>query len=214
MIIVLTGAPVAGKATQADMLAKDRGWRKLSTGDALRKQVRLGTPVGQNAARYMNEGRLVPDEVLFEILKAELGEDGDEVLLLDGYPRNVEQAKALASLAGKHPVVAAIHLDVARDDLIERLSGRRTCSQCGASYHLSFSPPQKAERCDRCGAELISRADDEPAKIGVRLDVYEKETRPVIDFYKKKGLYHRLEGNAQVGTVFAKLAELVDRVLA
>lgn len=197
MIVVLTGAPGAGKGTQADMLAEKIGLKKLSTGDALRKHVKEGTDIGKVAGAIMERGELVPDDVLFKILKAELDSvKVDQIVLLDGYPRNLSQAETLETLKDRHPVNAAIHLDVDRSALIARLSGRRVCGSCGATYHVSSNPSKKEGVCDKCGSGLVQRKDDKPESVAVRLDVFEKTTRPILDFYEARGLYKQVKAKA------------------
>lgn len=211
MIVVLTGAPGAGKGTQAELLSQRCGFKKLSTGDALRKHVKQGTEIGKIAGAIMERGELVPDDVLFRILKEELGSIGTkEVVLLDGYPRNISQAETLETLKATHPVKAAIHLDVARDDLITRLSGRRVCPSCGSTFHVSENPPQRAGVCDKCGSQLNQRADDKPESVAVRLDVYEKNTRPILDFYGQKGLYKKVPGVGQPEAIYKGLKQVID----
>lgn len=211
MIVVLTGAPGAGKGTQAGMLAQRKGYKTLSTGDALRKHVKQGTEIGKIAGAIMTRGELVPDDVLFQILKAELvAVKPTETILLDGYPRNIAQAETLATLAGTQPVKAAIHLDVARDELISRLSGRRVCGSCGSTYHVSGNPPKKAGICDKCGNALVQRDDDKSEAVAVRLDVYEKNTRPILEFYAKQGLYKKVEGAGQTEEIFTQLAKVIE----
>ncbi len=206
MIIVLTGAPGAGKGTQAELLAEKCHYRKVSTGDSLRKHVKEKTKIGQDAAVYMDAGNLVPDDVLFEILLHEIGTKKDEKIILDGYPRNVDQAKTLSDkLAGTHAVVRAIHLDVNKDQLTKRLSGRRTCQDCGASYHIEANPPSSEGVCDRCGGQVIRRSDDSPDKVANRLDVYENKTKPVLDFYKDRGLFVKVDGAGSTQEVFNRL---------
>ncbi len=213
MIVVLTGAPGAGKGTQADLLAQRLGFRKVSTGDALRRQVKLQTEVGKKADALMSAGRLVPDDVLLDILKTEVGDNGAEKILLDGYPRNVAQAATLKNaMHGVHPVKAAIHLDVDREELIGRLSGRRVCEKCGATFHVDTKPPQSAGICDACGSQLVRRSDDDPKKIAVRLDVYERDTKPILDFYRQEDLYHRVNGSGDLEAVYGQLAKLVEGV--
>jgi adenylate kinase len=206
LIVILTGAPGAGKGTQADLLAEREGFKKISTGDALRKQIKEGTEIGNKAKSIMAEGKLVPDEVLFGILKAELDAARGFPVLLDGYPRNVAQAKALQELVGADGVRGAVHLEVDPNALVHRISGRRTCVNCGASYHVSTSPPKKEGICDRCGSGIIQRPDDTEEKVKVRLGVYESETRPVLDFYRNFGLYHRVDGNGTTESVYKALA--------
>lgn len=213
MIVVLTGAPGAGKGTQADMLAKRLGFRKVSTGDALRRQVKLQTEIGKKADALMSAGRLVPDDVLLQVLMTEVGQDKNEKILLDGYPRNVNQAKTLKMAMDRvHPVKAAIHLDVQREELIGRLSGRRVCGKCGATFHVKANPPKNEGICDVCGGGLIRRSDDDPEKIAVRLDVYDRDTKPVLDFYRQADLYHVITGSGDLERVYKELAGVVKVV--
>lgn len=205
MIFVLTGAPGAGKGTQADLLVERKGFRKLSTGDALRRQIKLGSDVGKKASSLMAEGKLVPDDILLDILSAELGDVSKEKVLLDGYPRNIAQAKTLKTLADKYPVKAAIHLDVDEDLLTSRLIGRRVCGSCGASFHVEFNPSSEGDDCDKCGGQLLQRPDDDTEKVKVRLGVYASETMPVLSFYRDEELYVRVDGNGGTEEVFERL---------
>lgn len=213
MIVVLTGAPGAGKGTQADLLALRDGFKKISTGDALRTHIKSGTPIGLKARAFMDEGKLVPDEVLLEILKSEFESAKGQRILLDGYPRNRAQAEFLAHSVGQSGISACVHLDVEPSLLIGRISGRRTCSSCGASYHVLYSPSKVAGICDRCGAETIQRPDDDEAKVRVRLEVYEKDTKPILDFYKASGLYRRVEGTGSTEDVYQRIRLLIADVL-
>lgn len=210
MIVVVTGAPGAGKGTQADLLVARCGFGKLSTGDALRKQVKLGTEIGKIAGTIMERGELVPDHVLLEILKAELAATKAKVILLDGYPRNLAQAEALGKIEGAHGVRGAVHLDVPQATLIERLSGRRVCGSCGASYHVSANPSKVTDTCDRCGGRLEQRADDRKEAVAVRLDVYEKNTQPVLAYYERLGVYRKVNGLGSTEEVFARLKAAID----
>lgn len=214
MIVVLTGAPGAGKGTQASKLSERCGHRKVSTGDALRRQVKLGTPIGQKAGALMAKGELVPDDVLFEVLREELGPGKKgEVILLDGYPRKISQAETLETLRESHPVGGAIQLEVPREELIARLSGRRVCEDCGATYHLVNSPPKNGTHCDACNSEkLIQRSDDNPESVAYRLDVYEQNTRPILDFYKKSGCYTEVDGSKGTEEVFQQLEAEIKRI--
>jgi adenylate kinase len=208
MIIILSGAPGAGKGTQADLLAARCGFKKLSTGDALRKHVKLGSPIGKVAASIMERGELVSDDVLLSVLREELGSfSANDVVLLDGYPRNVNQAAALGDLGGPHKIVGLFHLDVARSELVSRLSGRRVCGNCGATYHVVESPSKVDGVCDKCGGSLQQRADDKPESVAVRLDVYERTTRPVFDFYSGRGLYVRVNGVGAPEEIYSRLVE-------
>lgn len=213
MIVVLTGAPGAGKGTQADMLSEKLGLRKLSTGDALRKHVKEGTDIGKKAGAIMERGELVPDDVLFNILAAEMkAVPADKIVLLDGYPRNISQAETLETLKDRHPVKAAIHLDVSQAALVERLSGRRVCGSCGATYHVSSNPSKIAGKCDKCSGELTQRKDDKPESVVVRLQVYEKTTRPILDFYEAKGLYKKVDGQGLPSEIYNRLSRLIGAI--
>jgi adenylate kinase len=210
MIVVLTGAPGAGKGTQADLLAERQGYRKLSSGDALRKHVKSGTEIGKVASKIMEAGQLVPDDVLFKILSEELGPNSKEVVLLDGYPRNLSQAETLATLKAVHPVKAVVHLDVPRDELISRLSGRRVCPSCGSTFHVTANPPKKAGVCDKCGNNLQQRTDDNAESVAVRLDVYEKNTRPILDYYAKQGNYKKVSGVGTTEDIYKRLMAVIN----
>jgi len=205
MIVVLTGAPGAGKGTQADLVRDRLGFRKISTGDALRRHVSLGTEIGKKAASIMESGRLVPDDVLLEILNQEIGADPKEKILLDGYPRNIEQAKALASIGGVHKVAKAINLDVDQEQLLVRLTGRRVCKQCGKSYHLAGKMPKNTDSCDACGGMIVQRPDDQPERVKVRLGVYANETRPVLSFYEGIKALVTINGNRSTEDVFDEI---------
>ncbi|MCX6125270.1 MAG: adenylate kinase, partial [Proteobacteria bacterium] len=210
MIIVLIGAPGAGKGTQADLLSEKRGYRKISTGDALRKHVKKQTAVGLQAEAIIAKGQLVPDEVLLAILKEELRLSQSETVILDGYPRNLAQAKALQTIEESYPVRACVHLEVSRADIIERLSGRTVCSACGTSFHLNAAPPKSLGVCDKCQGKLIQRPDDEPNSIAVRLDVYDSNTQPILDFYRERGLYHRVKGSGSPGEIFQDILDVLE----
>lgn len=210
MIVLLVGAPGAGKGTQADLLSSQLGFRKVSTGDALRKHVSRKTEIGKVAEQVMARGELVSDDILLEILRQEVGVDSSERILLDGYPRNVNQAKSLDSLSEAHLVARCVHLDVPEDELVARLSGRRICGQCGASYHLDFAPPKNANQCDKCGSTaLLHRPDDQPGSIAKRLQVFKKDTAPVLEFYKGKGIYNIVDGRGKQDEIFEEITVLI-----
>jgi adenylate kinase len=210
MIVVLTGAPGAGKGTQANLLSERLGYATLSTGAALRSQVKAGTEIGKIAGAIMDRGDLVPDDVLFKIVKAELGEPSDKVFLLDGYPRNLAQAETLDGLKDSHPVKAAIELAVPREELIKRLSGRRVCSECGTNYHIDMGPPKKEGVCDKCGGSVIQRKDDNPDSVAVRLDVFEKNTKPILGYYEKQGLHMKVDGTGTSEEIFQRLKVVIE----
>ena len=212
MIIVLTGAPGAGKGTQADMLVKNGGFRKLSTGDALRRQISLGTDIGLLAKEYMDNGNLVPDEVLLKILNAELGDNAKEKILLDGYPRNLEQAKTLSGLDTPHEIKGAVLIDVDQAAILNRIIGRRICGNCGASFHVETLKPKIDGICDNCGSDLIQRPDDTEEKVSVRLNVYNDVTKPIIDFYKEQEKFFAVDGNGSTEDVYKRLLETVSKL--
>lgn len=206
MIVLLVGAPGAGKGTQADLIVADFPIEKLSTGDALRRQIAIDSDLGKQAAGFMSEGKLVPDEVLNEIVRAELSRNARNSLLLDGYPRTIQQAKALDHFC---KVDAVIHIDVDIDVLVGRITGRRVCQECGANFHNEFAKPSVEGICDKCGGDLVQRPDDTEEKVRVRLDVYEKSTKPVIDFYRAQGLYKRVDGMASPTMVYQELKDIL-----
>jgi adenylate kinase len=209
MITLLIGPPGAGKGTQADLLVEKCGFRKLSTGDVLRKHIRNKTKIGLLAADVMASGGLVSDDILFQVLKEELRGSENEKVLLDGYPRNLHQAATLESLDSM-TVGCVVHIDVDRKELIGRLSGRRTCSACGSSYHVTANKPLHEGRCDKCGGELVQRPDDLEDKVAVRLDVYDSMTRPVLDYYRERGLYRRVDGSGSPASVYTRLEAVLS----
>ncbi len=211
MIVVLTGAPGAGKGTQGELISERLGYRKVSTGDVLRKHIKQGTEVGKTAEGFISQGLLVPDDVLLKLIQVELSEDLNENILLDGYPRNPAQAQALSSLKELHEVAAVLHLEVDKQELVERLSGRLLCKNCGRSYHKKFDPPA-ASGCESCGGtEFVHRDDDDLDKISVRLDVYNQETAPMLSFYKDQGLYQRIDGSGDNEEVFTKIEAALQK---
>ena len=210
MIFVLIGAPGAGKGTQADLLVEHMGCYKISTGDALRRQMSLGTEVGKRAETFVSAGKLVPDEVLLGILKQELEEHSSETVLLDGYPRNLAQASTLEGLEKIYPVNGAIHIHVDEENLLERLGGRRVCSACGETYHILNKAPSKDGICDKCGEKVITRTDDQEDKIRVRLGVYKDQTAPVLNYYKDRNLYYKIDGTKNPDDVFNEIKGVVN----
>ena len=189
MRLVLLGAPGAGKGTQAKKLVDKYGIPQISTGDILRKAVAEGTPLGKEAKSYMDKGELVPDSVVIGLVKERLAQDDCKSgYILDGFPRNTAQAESLDGvLAAMHsPITVALSVDVDKNDLMKRLTGRRTCRGCQQMFNIHFTPPQKEGVCDKCGGELYQRDDDKEETIRNRLDVYAKSTAPLIDYYCKK----------------------------
>lgn len=201
--LLLIGPPGAGKGTQANYLTDHFHVPHISMGDMLREQIRRGTSLGAEAAVYINEGNLVPDELIFSMLKRRLAQgDAASGFVLDGYPRSRAQAEGLDGFLGarKEPVVAAILLVLADEIIIKRLSQRRVCPECGRVYHLTKNPPKTSDRCDeyRCRATLVQRPDDNESSIRTRLDVYHSQTVDVIAFYRHKGLLCEIDANAEI----------------
>lgn len=202
--LLLLGAPGAGKGTQADMLCKTFGVPHIATGDMFRAAKAVGTPTGLIAKQYMDKGELVPDDVTIRLVEERLSQP-DVALgyILDGFPRTPAQAAALDDLLARlgQRLDAVVKLTVPREELLRRLTGRRICPHCNANYHMVFAPPKKEGVCDRCRHGLVQREDDSDATVAHRLDVYHDSTRPLIAFYEKKGLLHRVDGTLPVQTV-------------
>jgi adenylate kinase len=203
--LILFGPPGAGKGTQGALLAQRLDLLRLSTGDVLRDAVRRGTQMGQAARRYMDAGELVPDDVILGIVRDYLaGEAAGTGVIFDGFPRTIAQAEGLDRLLAQlgRPLEAVLVLDVDDEALVKRLSGRRSCSQCGAVYNVYFDPPQQEGRCSRCGGELVLRPDDDAATVRRRLQVYQEQTAPLLAYYEKAGAdVRRLDGARPVEEV-------------
>ena len=193
--LILLGPPGAGKGTQAEKLREDFGLPYVGTGDLLRRHKGEGTELGQEAARYMDAGDLVPDELVIRMILDEIEDKGADGFLLDGYPRNLEQADALADELEKRDrrLTAALLIDAPDETVIKRLSGRRQCSD-GHLYHVEFDPPKHEGRCDQDGKPLKQRTDDEPDKVKKRLKTYHDQTEPLIDYYEERSLLRRFDG--------------------
>ena len=212
MKIVFMGPPGAGKGTQAEKIIENYQIPHISTGDMFRKAIKDQTELGMEAKRYMDQGALVPDHVTIGIVKDRLSEsDCKSGFLLDGFPRTVDQAKALdeilTSLDSKIHYV--INIDVDLDILIERLTGRRICRSCGATYHMIFNPPAVAGTCDKCGGELYQRKDDNEETVGNRLDVYVSQTKPLLDYYSLAGNLVNINGQQSIDLVFAEIQDVL-----
>ena len=190
MRLVLVGPPGAGKGTQAEFIAEHFGIPKISTGDIFRHNVSTGTDLGRLAKKYMDDGDLVPDEVTNAMVRDRLAQpDAKDGFLLDGFPRNVAQADELNGILAElgAPLSVVLDLDVDFEEVVKRLSGRRTCKQCGHVWHMEFDPPKESGICDKCGGELFQRDDDKPETVRHRLDVYHEQTEPLIGFYREAG---------------------------
>ncbi|MFO7152555.1 MAG: adenylate kinase [Bacillota bacterium] len=212
MRIVLMGPPGAGKGTQAKKLAEAFSVPQIATGDILRAAVQQGTPLGKKAKEYMEQGLLVPDEVITGIVRERLkANDAEKGFILDGFPRTIPQAESLDKILEEMGVKldAVINIVVPRDELIQRFTGRRVCPNCGATYHVKHNPPKQEGICDKCGGQLIVRADDDIKTVEKRIDVYERETKPLIDYYKDKELLVNIDGNRPIEEVFEEIKGLL-----
>jgi adenylate kinase len=212
MKIIMLGAPGAGKGTQAKMIAEKYGIPHVSTGDIFRANIKNGTELGKEAKTYMDKGLLVPDELTVKILLDRVAQaDCANGYVLDGFPRTIPQAevldKALTELGDK--IDYAINVDVPDENIINRMSGRRACVTCGATYHIVHIPPKKEGICDKCGSELVLRDDDKPETVKNRLDVYHKQTQPLIDFYEAKGVLRSVDGTVDMKDVFAAIVNIL-----
>jgi len=215
--LVLLGAPGAGKGTQAKLLQEKFAAPQISTGDILRKAVADQTALGKQAADFMNRGALVPDDLIINIVGERLAaDDCKQGFILDGFPRTIPQAESLDATLKRmgQPLNCVLSVRVPHAEIVERLSGRRTCRKCGALFHITFDPPRAQGVCDKCGGELFQRDDDQEATIKKRLDVYESQTAPLASYYAKQGLLREVDG---VGTideirtrVYAALGDLVQ----
>ena len=212
MKIIMLGAPGAGKGTQAKMIADKYGVPHISTGDIFRANIKNGTELGMEAKKYMDQGLLVPDELTVGILLDRVAQDDcKNGYVLDGFPRTIPQAEVLDSeltKLGDH-IDYAINVDVPDENIVKRMSGRRACLTCGATYHIEHVPPKKEGICDVCGSELVLRDDDKPETVKNRLNVYHEQTQPLIDFYTEKGVLKTVDGTVPMEEVFAAITAIL-----
>ena len=212
MKIIMLGAPGAGKGTQAKMIADKYGVPLISTGDIFRANIKNGTELGMEAKKYMDQGLLVPDELTVRILLDRVAQDDcKNGYVLDGFPRTIPQAEVLDSeltKLGDH-IDYAINVDVPDENIVKRMSGRRACLTCGATYHIEHVPPKKEGICDVCGSELVLRDDDKPETVKNRLNVYHEQTQPLIDFYTEKGVLKTVDGTVPMEEVFAAITAIL-----
>lgn len=212
MNILFMGPPGAGKGTQAILIVNKYNLPHISTGDMFRAAMANQTELGMTAKKFMDEGSLVPDDVTIGIVRERLSEpDCKDGFLLDGFPRTVEQAKALDAIMTEHSkkIEHVINIDVALDALKERLTGRRICKVCGATYHVMFNPPKQADVCDKCGGELYQRKDDNAESVENRLSVYTNQTKPLLDYYRKMGNLTSVNGFDEISVVFANIQDIL-----
>ncbi|WP_028781733.1 adenylate kinase [Thalassobacillus devorans] len=205
MNLILMGLPGAGKGTQAEKIVEKYNIPHISTGDMFRLAIKEGTALGKEAKSFMDKGELVPDEVTIGIVRERLSKDDcQKGFLLDGFPRTIAQAEALENLLKdmNESLDYVLHIDVPTDQLVERLTGRRVCPTCGATYHVIYNPPEVEGKCDKDGSELIQREDDQPGTVRKRLDVNIEQTQPMLDFYKEKGYLVTIEGDQDIKQVF------------
>jgi adenylate kinase len=212
MTILFMGPPGAGKGTQAERIVEQFGIPHISTGDAFRLAMKQGTPLGQKAKEYVDQGLLVPDEVTNGIVRDRLAaEDCTGGFLLDGFPRTIAQAEALDGMLAEmgRKIDHVINLKVDRGFLLARLTGRRICKTCGTTYHIVFNPPKQEGICDKDGGELYQRSDDTEEKVGTRLDEYSNKTAPLLTYYGDKGLLREVDGEKDIDAVTADIASLL-----
>jgi len=202
--VAFLGPPGAGKGTQARDLAQEWGALHLATGDMLREAVAAGSPLGREAKSYMDQGALVPDDVIVRMMAERLGAaDAGRGFILDGFPRTIAQAEALARLLKDlgQTLDTVVYFDVSEPELLRRLTGRRVCRACGHSYHVTSNPPKRAGVCDACGGELYQRDDDGEATVRNRLEVYRRQTAPLLDYYRQRNLLVTVSGEGPVVTI-------------
>lgn len=209
---VFLGAPGAGKGTQAKQVAEAASLAHISTGDMLRQEVAAGSKLGQQAKGFMDAGKLVPDDVIIGMVQARIQQpDAASAWILDGFPRTLPQAEALdRSLTGANALTHVVYFSVPEAALIGRLSGRRTCSKCGAIWHVEHKPTKRADKCDACGGELVQRSDDRPEAIGKRLDVYRSQTSPLLAYYRDRGVLRELDADRAPEIVYKELLKLMQ----
>jgi len=212
MNIILLGPPGAGKGTQAKMLVDKYAIPQISTGDILRANLKAGTELGLEAKKYMDAGKLVPDEVVIGIINNRIQEkDCRQGYMLDGFPRTVAQAQALDKILAEQGsgIDHVISIEVPDQELMGRLTGRRTCRQCGQGFHVMFDPPKVEGICDKCGGELYQRDDDNEKTVANRLKVYSDQTQPLIEYYKKKSLLRPIDGLGGIKEIFGRIVKVL-----
>ncbi len=213
MNVILFGPPGAGKGTQAGAVCERFGMPQVATGDIFRKNLKDDTELGKLAKSYMDRGQLVPDEVVWQLVEDRLSwDDVADGVLLDGFPRTIRQAQLLVDWAGRtgRGIDAVVALEVPDDELVKRLSGRRTCLSCGATYHVSHNPPANAGVCDACGSAVVQREDDNEATVRDRLATYHRQTAPVLAFFEEEGMATRVDGTGAIDDVRERVRVAID----
>ena len=212
MKLIMLGAPGAGKGTQAKQIADKYSIPHISTGDIFRANIKNGTELGKKAKQYMDQGALVPDELTCDLVMDRIQQDDcKNGFVLDGFPRTIPQAEALDAALGKinEKMDYAIDVDVPDENIVNRMSGRRACLNCGATYHLISIPPKVEGICDRCGSEIVLREDDKPETVQKRLKVYHEQTQPLIDYYKNQGILKSVDGTQPMDEVFKAIVTIL-----
>lgn len=212
--LIFLGPPGAGKGTQAESVCRDRGIPQISTGDILRGAIKAGTELGRKAKAYMDEGLLAPDDLIIGIMEERLRQSDCEAgFLLDGVPRTVPQAEAVEAMLENlgRPLTAVVSIDVPDEDIIARITGRRSCPKDGMVYHVQYKAPRTEGRCDLCGTELVQRADDTRETVENRLRVYKEQTAPLIDFYSEREVLAMVDGRGSIDEIAARVADAIDR---
>lgn len=214
MKIIMLGAPGAGKGTQAKMIAEKYGIPHISTGDIFRANIKNATELGMEAKKYMDEGKLVPDELTVKILLDRVAQDDcSNGYVLDGFPRTIPQAEVLKEALTKinDKIDYAVDVNVPDENIVNRMSGRRACLACGATYHIVHIPPKQEGICDKCGAELVLRDDDKPETVLKRLKVYHDQTQPLIDYYTNEGILRTVDGTQDMQVVFDSIVKVLEQ---
>ena len=215
MRIILLGPPGAGKGTQAKSISNKFSIPHVSTGDIFRKNISEKTPLGIEAKKHIDKGHLVPDELTIDIIKDRLNnKDCSNGFLLDGYPRTVNQAEALESLLQEHgnKIDTALLIKVPREFILRRMTGRRVCLTCGASYHITFNPPEMDGKCNLCGSDVVQRADDSEETVSERLDIYDAQTQPLIKYYGDKDSLSVVDGTQAINSVFESICSILGAI--
>lgn len=210
MRMLIMGPPGAGKGTQAAQITLFCGIPHISTGDMFRTEIKESTELGKKLSSYLDSGKLVPDQVTVEVIEKRLKmPDCEKGFLLDGFPRTVPQAEALDGILGKDGLDLIINISVDSAALLERLTGRRVCKQCDKTYHLLYQPPQNEGVCDNCGAQLYQRSDDTRETVSNRLEVYQSQTAPLLDYYARRGIVRDINGEQSIADVFQEIKKVI-----